>query len=176
MKTKNIYEKYTLEEVADSIVFKNPLSEKEEKESSAELTEVRRKNKESLTDNQKLYAKVLQLRFLMEDYARSDVYDENRTFASFLKTYIKFSYKVHKNFAEDIDLKQTELSLILNEHRLPNEKTIVRLEIHSDNVIPALSWYRVVEKQREHELEKDIKFKQEQKKFVKNHLEFGNVV
>ena len=52
----------------------------------------------------------------------------------------------------------------------------MRLEIHSDNVIPALSWYRVVEKQREHELEKDIEFKQEQKKFVKNHLEFGNVV
>ncbi|TDO68861.1 hypothetical protein EV143_1174 [Flavobacterium chryseum] len=176
MKTKNIYEKYSLEEVADSIVFKNPLSEKEEKESSAELAEVRRKNRESLTDNQKLYAKVLQLRFLMEDYAKSEVYDENRSFASFLKTYIKFSYKVQKKFAEDINLKQTELSLILNEHRLPNEKTIVRLEIHSDNVIPALSWYRVVEKQREYELEQDIKFKQEQKKFVKNHLEFGNAV
>lgn len=176
MKTKNIYEKYSLEEVADSIVFKNPLSEKEEKESSAELAEVRRKNRESLTENQKLYAKVLQLRFLMEDYAKSEEYDENRTFASFLKTYIKFSYKVQKKFAEDINLKQTELSLILNEHRLPNEKTIVRLEIHSDNVIPALSWYRVVEKQREYELEQDIKFKQEQKKFVKNHLEFGNAV
>jgi len=48
--------------------------------------------------------------------------------------------------------------------------------MHSDNLIPALSWYRVVEKQREYELEKDIKFIQEQKKFVKKHLEFGNVV
>lgn len=176
MKTKKIYDKYSFEELADSIIFKNPLSEKEEKESSTELAEIRRKNRESLTENQKLYAKVLQLRFLMEDYAKSEVYDESRSFASFLKTYIRFSYKVNKSFAEDINLKQTELSLILNEHRLPNEKTIVRLEIHSDNVIPALSWYRVVEKQREYELEKDIKFKQEQKKFVKNHLEFGNVV
>lgn len=176
MKTKNIYEKYSHEEIADSVVFKNPLSEKEEKEASNELAEARRKNREKLTDNQKLYAKVLQLRFLMEDYAKSEVYDENKSFAFFLKTYIQFSYKIHKNFADDINLKQTELSLILNEHRLPNEKTIVRLEIHSDNVIPALSWYRIVEKQREHELEKDIKFKQEQKKYVKNHLEFGNVL
>lgn len=176
MKTEKIYIKYSPEEIADSIVFKNPLPKAEVKEASAELAEVRRKNSENLTENQKLYAKVLQLRFLMEDYTKSEVYDENRSFASFLKTYIRFTYKVNKNFAEDINLKQTELSLILNEHRLPNEKTIVRLEIHSDNVIPALIWYRVVEKQREYELERDIKFKQEQKKFVKNHLEFGNLV
>jgi hypothetical protein len=176
MKTKDIYEKYSHEEVADSIVFKNPLSEKEEKESSLELAEIRRKKRENLSENQKLYAKVLQLRFLMEDYAKSEQYDENRSFASFLRKYIRFSYKVNKRFANDINLNEGELSLILNKRRLPTEKTIVRLEIHSNNVIPALSWYRVVEKQREHELEKDIKFKQEQKKFVKNHLEFGNVV
>jgi hypothetical protein len=176
MKTKNIYEKYSHDEIADSIVFKNPLSVKEEKEASDELAEARRKNREKLTEKQKLYAKVLQLRFLMEDYARSEAYDENRSFASFLRKYIRFSYKVNKKFAEDIDLKQTELSLILNKRRLPTDKTIVRLEIHSNNVIPALSWYRVVEKQREYELEKDIKFKQEQKKFVKNQLEIGNLV
>ena len=176
MKTEKIVKKYSPAEIADSIVFKNPVSKEETKEVSEELAEFRRKKRENQSVNQRLYAKVLQLRFLMEDYARSEVYDENKTFASFLKAYIKLIYTVNKRFAEDIDLKQTELSLILNERRLPTEKMIVRLEIHSNNVIPALSWYRVVEKQREHEIEKDIKFKQEQKKFVKNHLEFGNVI
>jgi len=175
MKTKSIYEKYSPEELADSIVFKNPLSEKEEKEASMELSEARRKNRENLTDNQKLYAKVLQLRFLMEDYAKSEVYDENRSFASFLRKYIRFSYKVNKRFADDINLNEGELSMILNKRRLPTEKTIVRLEIHSNKVIPAKSWYKVVEKQREYELEKDVELRKKQEKFVKNHLEFGNI-
>ncbi|MEL1243088.1 hypothetical protein AAEO56_02345 [Flavobacterium sp. DGU11] len=176
MKTDKILEKYSPEEIADSIVFKNPIPDIEKQEASNELAEARKRNRANLSEKDKLYAKVLQLRFLMEDYANSDVYDETRTFASFLKTYIKLIYKVNKKFAQDIDLKETELSLILRERRLPTEKVIVRLEIHSNNLIPALSWFKVVEKQREHELEKDIEFRQEQNKHVKNRLEFGNVV
>ena len=83
MKTNKILEKYSLEEIADSMVFKNPIPDGERKEASEELAEARRRNRENLSEKQKLYAKILQLRFLMEDYAKSDVYDENRTFASF---------------------------------------------------------------------------------------------
>lgn len=176
MKTDKILEKYSLEEIADSIVFKNPIPEDKKKDAATELLEARKRNRNNLTEKQKLYAKILQLRFLMEDYAKSNIYDENRTFASFLKTYIKLIYTVNKKFAQDIDLKEAELSLILRERRLPTEKVIVRLEIHSNNLIPALSWFKVVEKQREYELEKDIEFRQEQKKHVKNRLELGNVM
>lgn len=176
MKNENIIKKYTAEELAESIIFKNPVTADEMKETARELAEARRKKREAKDEAHSLYSKILQLRFLMEDYTKSKEYDSNKSFASFLKAYIKLNYTSNKDFAEDIDLKQTELSLILNEHRLPNEKLIVRLEIHSNNVIPALSWYRIVEKQREHELEKDIRFRQEQRKFVKNRLEFGNLI
>lgn len=176
MKTDKILEKYSPEEIADAIVFKNPIPEEKKQEAANELAEARKRNSENLTEKQKLYAKVLQLRFLMEDYVKSDVYDENRTFASFLKTYINLIYTVNKKFAEDIDLNQGELSLILKERRLPTDKIFVRLAIHSNNLIPALSWFKVVEKQREYELEKDVAFRHEQKKHVKNRLEFGNVM
>lgn len=180
MKPDKILKNYTPEEIADSIVFKNPIPEGQIKEAAEELAEARRKKRESQSDKQrasyKLYSKILQLRFLMEDYAKSKEYDESQTFASFLKTYIKLIYKVNKKFAQDIDLNETELSLILRERRLPTEKIIVRLEIHSNNLIPALSWFKVVEKQREYELEKDIEFRKEQRKHVKNRLEFENVV
>ncbi len=168
--------KYDPEEIADSMIFKNPIPEEKKVEAAKELAEIRKRNKANLTEKQKLYAKILQLRFLMEDYAKSDSYDKKKTFAFFLKAYIKLIYSVNKKFAHDIDVKESELSLILKEHRLPSEKMIIRLEIHSNNTIPALSWYRLVEKQREYELEKDTEFKLEQKKYVKNRLEFENLV
>ncbi|MCP1995307.1 hypothetical protein [Flavobacterium sp. HSC-61S13] len=176
MKNQKEIEKYSPEELVEAVVFKNPIPKSELKEAAEELAEARKDKRKNQSDNQVLYSKMLQLRFLMEDYTASLIYDENQTFASFLKSYIKLLYKTNKDFAEDIDLKQTELSLILNEHRLPTAKMIVRLEIHSNNAIPALSWSRLVEKQREYKLENDIEFKQEQKKFVKNCLEFENVI
>lgn len=176
MKSEKILEKYSSKELADAVVFKNPIPKEKQTVAAAELAEARQKKRMNQSGNHELYSKILQLRFLMEDYAASKHYDKNQTFASFLKAYIRLLYKTNKDFAEDIDLKQTELSLILNEHRLPNAKMIVRLEIHSNNAIPALSWSRVVEKQREYLLENDIDFKQEQKKYVKNRLEFETVV
>jgi len=172
MKTKAINNTYTLSELADSVVFKNTLSIEEAKEAAEQLAEARKKNRDNFTESQKLYAKVLQLRFLMEDYAKSEVYNDELSFAFFLKQYIKLSYKINKYFANDINLKETELSLILNRHRLPNEKTIVRLELHSSNTIPAISWYRVLEKEKEFQLQANTKFKQKQNRFVKNRLQF----
>lgn len=174
MKNKENRAKYSPEELVDAVVFKNPILEKERLKATEELTKARLKNRKNQSESHRLYSKILQLRFLMEDYVASNIYDENQTFASFLKKYIKLLYKSNKAFAEDIDLKQTELSLVLNEHRLPTAKMFIRLEIHSNNAIPALSWYKVVEKQRAYVLENDKEFKQEQKKFVKNCLEFEN--
>jgi hypothetical protein len=169
---KNNKNKFTLDELADSVVFESNLTREERKSADSELAEARRKNKERITGNQQLYAKVLQLRFLMEDYAKSEIFDQELSFASFLRKYIRLNYKVNKKFANDINIKEAELSLILNRHRLPNEKTIVRLELHSNSMIPAISWYRVLEKEKEHELQSNIAFKQKQNKHVKNRLNF----
>ncbi|CAM3409384.1 hypothetical protein [Aquirufa ecclesiirivi] len=170
MKSKK--NKFTLDELADSYVFESSLTPEERKSADLELAEARRKNRERISGGQELYALVLQLRFLMEDYAKSEIFDHELSFASFLRKYIRLKYKVNKNFANDIDLKEAELSLILNRRRLPNEKTIVRLELHSNSMIPAISWYRVLEKEKEHELQSNIAFKQKQNKHVKNRLNF----
>ena len=162
--------KFTIDELADSVISPNSLTREERKLADAELAEARRKNRERITGNQQLYAQVLQLRFLMEDYAKSEIFDQELSFASFLRKYIRLNYKVNKKFANDIDLKEAELSLILNRRRLPNEKTIVRLELHSNAMIPAISWYRVLEKEKEHELLSNTAFRQKQDKHVKNRL------
>lgn len=65
MKTKE--NKFTLAELADSVVFENRLTPEERKSADEELAEALRKIKERTTEDQQLHAKVLQLRFLKED-------------------------------------------------------------------------------------------------------------
>jgi hypothetical protein len=172
MKMDNLDKKYTKEEQADAFVFRNELSEKEKVEASNELILARKKVKKQLNDNQILYAKVLQLRFQMEDYSRSNSYNKDFSFAYFLRKYIRLSYKNNKDFAKDIHLAETELSSILNKGRTPNRKTFVRFELHSNNVIPAISWYKVLEKEKEYELQTDMILREEEEKYVKKRLAF----
>ncbi len=172
MKISKLKEKYTSEELADAFVFRNKLSEKESEEAAIQLAEARQKIKDKLTEKQKLYAQVLQLRFLMEDYLNSNQYDKNLTLAHFLRKYIRLNYKTNKTFANDIQLDATELSQILNHHRPPSEKTIIRFELHSNNAIPAINWYRLLEKEKEFQLQNNVKIREKENKFVKNKLIF----
>lgn len=64
---KSAKNKFTLAELADSVVSENRLTPEERKSADIELAEARRKNKERTKEDQQLHAKVLQLRFLKED-------------------------------------------------------------------------------------------------------------
>lgn len=66
----NLDKKYTKEEQSEAFVFRNNFSEKEKVEASNELILARKKAKKQLNDNQIRYAKVLQLRFQMEDNSK----------------------------------------------------------------------------------------------------------
>jgi hypothetical protein len=173
MKTEKLNKKYATAELADSFVFRTKLTSKQKKEANNQLAKARKRTKELLTDEQVLYARIMQLRFQMEDYAKSDKYDQQLTFSYFLKHYIKLGYIINKKFAEDIELDETELSFILNKHRLPSEKVIVRLGLHSNNIIPALSWYKLLEKEREHLFSNNDKLREFEGKHVKNRLKIN---
>lgn len=172
MKTDKLNSKYTLKEQADSFVFRNKLTPKQAEEAASQLSEARKKNREQMTESQVLYTKVQQLRFQIEDYAKSEKYNEEFSFAYFLRKYIKLAYKVQKNFAKDIKVPTSELSSILNSGRPPGKKIIVRLELHSNNTIPAVSWYKLWEKEKEHELKNDEDLRKQEQKHVQNRLVF----
>lgn len=170
MKAKKLNKRYKASELADSFVFRTKLSPKQKEEARSQLATARKKNSEKRTDEQKLYARILQLRFRIEDYTRSATYDEQLSFSYFLRSYIKLGYKANKQFAKDIDMDETELSQVLNDHRSPSEKTIIRLELHSNNTIPALSWYKLLEKEKEHELQTNNTLREREEKYVKKRL------
>lgn len=172
MRREKLNKIYSKEEQVDAFVFRTKLSDKQIQEAANELQLARKKVKEQLNENQILYAKVQQLRFSIEDYAKSNSYNNDFSFAYFLRKYIKLNYKINKNFAKDIELPETELSSILNKGRTPSKKTIVRLELHSNNTISAVSWYKLLEKQKEYELQTDKESRLKESKHVKNRLVF----
>jgi len=165
---KNLEKKYSASELVEAFVFRSKLTAKQHVEAAKQLKLARVKINKQTTEEEKLQCAILQLRFQMEDYIKSDTYNKALSFGYFLRQYIKLRYKTNKKFAKDLRLEETELSLILNNHRAPSEKVLVRIEIQS--TIPALYWYKLVEKQKEYELETDFVLRERESKYVKNRL------
>lgn len=173
MKTEKLNKKYTAKELADSFVFRSTLTAAQTEEAAKQLSKARKDLQKQHTSEDMLYANVLQLRYKIEDYTNSTEYNAHLSFAYFLRAYIKLSYKNNKDFAKDIHMDETELSQILNGHRDPSEKTLIRIELHSGNMLPALYWFRLLEKEKEYELETDNVLREREEKYVKNRLTFG---
>lgn len=170
MKTKKITSKYTDQELAESFVFRNELTPKENRESELQLSEMRKKLKATQTPELKTLSSLLQLKFQIEDYLKNPDYDTKLSFGYFLKSYLRSLSKKNKDFASDIDISESELSQILNKHRDPSDKIMIRLEIHSNQTIPAITWYKLLEKEKEYELVNNNTIRVQERGHVKNIL------
>jgi len=146
------------------------LSEVERLKINQEFSEIRRRSESNKSDEERLYAKILQLKFQIEDYIKSDKLDEQMTFGYFLKQYIDVSGRKNNEFADDIDVNPTELSQIVNEHRDPNSRIIMRLEAHSNGIILAFYWHCIYSKDKALELITNDQLRIEEGKHVKRRL------
>jgi plasmid maintenance system antidote protein VapI len=88
----------------------------------------------------------------MEDYIKTDEFVKELHFGFFLKEYIARLDKKNKDFAQEINMDPSELSQVINKHRSPSDKLIIRLDIHSNKNFPALMWLRLIEKEKAYEL------------------------
>ena len=149
------------------------LSKAERLEAEREFSEFRRSNESKKSEKEKLLSKLLQLKFQIEDYLKSDVLDEQRSFGYFLKRYIETIGKKNSEFAEEIDINPTELSQIVNKHRDPNNRVIIRLEVHSNGIILAMTWHGIYSKDKARELITNDRLRQEEEKHVKKRLSFS---
>ncbi len=87
-------------------------------------------------------------------------------FGFFLKEYISRLQLKNKDFAQQIGIEPAELSQLLNAHRKPNDKILVRLELHSGKNINSPLWYRILVKDKEYELLHNDALRQEEKEYV----------
>jgi plasmid maintenance system antidote protein VapI len=158
--------KLTDEELAEAYIFpadKSIVSEAEE----LAFWAMRKKRLRERSPEQQILANILQLKFQLEDYIQHSDYDDKHNFGFFLKSYIDILGKKNKDFAEEIDITSAELSQLVNSHRNPSKEILVRLELHSDNNIPAIAWYRLLEKEQTHLLAVDQELRKAEAKHVK---------
>jgi plasmid maintenance system antidote protein VapI len=170
MKTTQLSKKYSDKELAESFVFRNKLTKKQKEAANKNLMAVRKKVQGQMTPEQILLTHLLQLRFQIEDYASIPTYNNKFSFGHFLKVYLKYLNKKNWEFASDINIHHTELSQIINNRRSPSDRFIIRLEIHSNKTIPAIAWYKLLEKEKEHMIATDSNIRKNESKFVKNKL------
>ena len=171
--SQEIYEElskeYTPEEIAEAYVFPSdsttPWTEEMNKQFRDHMTGVWA----SYSPEQRLRFRLLELRIQIHSYLKEKDDKDLHFFGEFLERYISLLEKSNKEFADEISISQTELSLVINRRRNPSEKLIIRLDIHSNRNFPAQLWFKVLEKDRLKEILKGDIIKKE-KKFVKRKL------
>lgn len=170
---EDITGKFTDTEIAEAFVLPVKLTQKQRHEAALQLAEARKKSMAEMSEADILTGNLLQLKFQLENYIKSDKFDELKTFGYFLKQYLQIINKKRNEFAWEIDVHETLLSQLINDHREPGENIIIRLELHCNNLIPAAYWYRLIEKQKEHFIQTNTELRKREKKFVKRQLKLS---
>ncbi|MBN8702735.1 MAG: hypothetical protein J0M08_06705 [Bacteroidetes bacterium] len=170
MKIEKLKNKYSKKELSDSFVFRNKLSLKEKGEATKQLNEARKELRRGISEKEKTIADLLQLKFVMEDYINNPSYRSTKSFAYFLNQYTELLGISNRVLAHELGVNETLTSRILGQTRKPTESLIVRLETHSNKTIPAITWYKVLEKENEFAFLSNRKFVQEESKHVRKRL------
>lgn len=168
---KKKQEEHLEQDALDGLIFTRTLSNREQKKANDELAKARQRVQSSLTAQDRLAAKILQFKLKLKEYFKKDEFDPTMRFSSCLIEYVHILNKKQRVFAEEIDIKEAELSQVINQHRTPPEYLIIRLEIHSNNNIPANWWFKLIEIEREHHILTDKELRKKQRKHVFNKLE-----
>ena len=168
------FSNYTDQELAEAYVFpSNELQTAEENAAEDDFWGSRRKQFENRSEKQQMLSRLLQLKFQLEDYIGSNKYQKAFNFGYFLNEYVSRQDKKDKQFAIEVDITPTVLSQYINNHRKPKDEFVIRLEIHSGGMIPAINWFKVLQKDKEQDIITNQQLRQQESKHVKNRLEFA---
>jgi hypothetical protein len=162
-------EHYSDREKLDGLILTANLLNKERVMAKDELAEARKRVQSDLSEKDRLTAGILRFKLKLKDYFKTDDFDPTMRFSSCLVQYVDILDIKRRTFAEEIDIDETELSQVINQQRPPAEYLFIRLEIHSDNNIPANWWYKLIEKEKEHHISTDRRLRSQQKNmFIKS--------
>jgi len=172
MSLKKLLKEYTLEEIAESLMIPAKLTVKQQEQANKDLAAARKISQAKMTEDDILKARLYQLRFQLEDYLKG-AYDPALNFGHFLERYLKILNIKKKEFANEIQIHETLLSHLISNRREPNESIIIRLELHSNKIIPAIYWYKLAEKGKEYHIRTDNSLRVKESAFVTHSLQFS---
>jgi len=131
-----------------------------------------RKAVKKKTTKHQIYVRLLQLKIDLTTYIEGNQFEESLNFGCFLNEYIRRQNKFDNQFAIEIGVSEATISQYLNNHRKPTTAFLVRLELHSDQLLPAVLWFKLLQKQKEHELIGDNRIRMEESKYLRKRLNF----
>lgn len=170
---QKLREQYTDEEIAEGFMIPATLTKEEQKISDEEFKRIRFELLNNRTEKQRLMSEITRLRISIKNYLEQEIYSPSFSFGKILEAYIALFKISKKQFSEEIDIHYTKLSRILNEKEAPNIGFIYRLESHSDDLIPALSWWKLMIRKQAFVIEQDTEKKRVEGLKVKSKLKAG---
>lgn len=130
------------------------LFDKEKKANTNAIMKARESRSRKRSKHDIMLAKLMQLKLQMDEYLKAPDYMAQYPFSKFLRIYVDIIYDKRKNFANDMSIEPLMLSQVLNNHRDPQEKFMLRLLIHSENSFKNVcefdqkTWYRIFYKEK----------------------------
>lgn len=168
---KKLRKEMTDEEIADSMLIPQDMTEEEKRKSNEEIRAFRFKLMRERTEGQRIYSELLRFKYLLENYINNEPFSESKSFGKNIEEYARILNRTKKNLSEDLDVHYTRLSRLINDREEPNIELMYRLEKHSGNMIPAIYWWKLVSKKQEHIIKQDLKTRKKEGSKVKNAIE-----
>lgn len=164
---KKLKEKYTDEELVESIMVPEELSEEEEKAAREEFVKLRMKRLAEMSEKDKILSGLLGIKYQIKFYLQEGKYEEEKSFSNFLNKYIEIVNRKQKELAEEIDIHPSRLNRIIKGKEKIGKSIAYRLESHSGDIIPAIYWWRLMQKEIEQEILTEKKERELERKHVK---------
>lgn len=165
---KNLEKIYSAEEMAENFYVQKEMTKSEQQSAHEEIWKIRQKLLSEMSSEDKIYSELLRIKYQIKNYVEKEGYISNQSVSTFLKDYMKVLGKKQKDLSIDLDIHKTRLSRILNNRERISLQLAYRLEIHSGDLIPAILWWKLVQKEIEEEIKADKDERKKERKKVKN--------
>ncbi len=169
MKTnREIYEeavrKYGAEEIGDGMLASGELSE----EARAEFVRLRMQRRQAMSKQEKLLSNLLRLKYQLKTYLAEKEFKEENRLGEILKEYLQITERKQKELAKQIDIHPSRLNRIIKGKESLSKALAYRLEFHSGNTIPALYWWKLMQKEIEQEIRNEETERVAEQQYVNN--------
>ena len=177
MKYNELYQKllkqYSENEIADSMLIPDQLNEPQQTYEKKEFMEKRMIMLNNMTEEDRMRADIMRLRFQIEGYLKMEGFSFEKTFGKYLEEYMRILRKDRKEMASDLAVHYTKLSRILNDKEEPNVELTYRLEKHSGQLIKATTWWKLIMKKQAFLINMDEETRKREQQKVKGFLKAG---
>ena len=119
------------------------------------------------------YKRILRLKSQLENYISGQQFEVLLTFSYFFNAYIRCQELSDKDFAIAIGVCDAAVSQYINNRRKPTKEFLIRLELHSCGLFPALTWLKLLHKEKEYEILNDVEIRAIQRRNIKMQMDLA---